>query len=58
MTVTRKQAETMLAAVKLAKFRSISTPERRDLEATRLMLVAAIERISQQEAKSMLRVPA
>ncbi len=54
MTVTRAQAQTLLAAVTTAQALTGGA----DLEGARLMLLAALERIGRQESKSMLRVPA
>ena len=55
ITVTRKQAQTMLAAVITTQ--ATITHHDPQLEGVRLMLVAALERIGRQETKSMLRVP-
>lgn len=67
LTVTRRQARTMLDAVKAAKRAAeISDPdlnpgrddEIRDLERARLMLAAALERIKAAEDRAGIRVAA
>lgn len=67
LTVTRREARTMLEAVKAAKRAADRAADRdnpdrvdqrRDLEHVRLMLVAALDRVSRAEEKSGIRTAA